>query len=346
MHKQVRIIRTASGAESIELHSGARLRFVTRTGGSGRGFSADLVVIDEAFNLTAEQMASVLPTLSARPNPQVWYTSSAGMSASEQLARIRGRGIRGGDPSLAYFEWSAEDGSYLDDRGAWAQANPTLGYLIPESFVVTERAALPDEQFGRERLGLWAGSPLKSRPVSAESWALTTSETKPTGNPVFFVTIAKEMASASILVAALQDEVPHVEVAEHAPGVAWLTGRLQELAARYPAAKFGAYSAGPVKSWIPTLTELGIELDLISATDTSAACAHLQRLSEDLAFTHSPDPVLSDSLRGAAIRDLDGGGWVWDWKRSTGDLAPLAGATGALWLLNSQPAYDILSSVY
>jgi hypothetical protein len=92
--KQVRIIRTAAGAEAIELHSGARLRFVTRSGGSGRGFSADLVVIDEAYNLTAESMAAVLPTMAARPNPQIWYTSSAGMVASEQLAHIRERGSR------------------------------------------------------------------------------------------------------------------------------------------------------------------------------------------------------------------------------------------------------------
>ena len=93
--KQVRIIRTAAGAEAIELHSGARLRFVTRSGGSGRGFSADLVVIDEAYNLTAESMAAVLPTMAARPNPQIWYTSSAGMVASEQLAHIRARGRSG-----------------------------------------------------------------------------------------------------------------------------------------------------------------------------------------------------------------------------------------------------------
>jgi phage terminase large subunit-like protein len=155
-NRQVRIIRTAAGAEAIELHSGARLRFVTRSGGSGRGFSADLIVIDEAYNLTAESMAAVLPTLSARPNPQVWYTSSAGMQSSDQLARVRARGVAGDDPTLAYFEWSAADGASLDDREAWAQANPALGLRIPERFVASERAALPDEQFGRERLGLWA----------------------------------------------------------------------------------------------------------------------------------------------------------------------------------------------
>jgi hypothetical protein len=340
LRKQVRIIRTAAGAEAIELHSGARLRFVTRTGGSGRGFSADLVVIDEAYNLTAEQMAAVLPTLSARPNPQVWYTSSAGMAASEQLARIRARGIRGGDPSLAYFEWSASDDSYLDDRVAWAQANPTLGYLIPESFVVTERAALPDEQFGRERLGLWAGSPLKPRPVSNESWELTAHDVRPSGDPVFFITIAKDMSSATINVAAMHDGVPHDEIAEHASGVAWLTERVQQLHARYPSAKFGAFQAGPVKSWLPTFAEFGISIDMVSSTEAPAACAHLQRLADDLAFTHSPDRVLAESLRHAKRRELDGGGWTWDWRRSTGDVAPIAGVTGALWLLETSPPGD------
>ena len=61
LNSMVRAIRTSSGAESIELHSGARIRFVTRTGGSGRGFSADLIVIDEAYNLTAEALGAVLP---------------------------------------------------------------------------------------------------------------------------------------------------------------------------------------------------------------------------------------------------------------------------------------------
>jgi hypothetical protein len=343
--KQVRIIRTAAGAEAIELHSGARLRFVTRTGGSGRGFSADLVVIDEAYNLTAEQMAAVLPTLSARPNPQVWYTSSAGMPSSEQLSRIRARGTRGGDPSLAYFEWSASDGSDLDDRAAWAEANPALGIRIPEMFVVAERAALPDEQFGRERLGLWAESLIKPRPIPAEAWALAAQDIRPDGPPVFFLTVARDLSSATIAVAALHDDRPHVELADHRHGTGWLEDRVLELAAKYPQSPFAAYGAGPLKSWAPTFEESGLRLMMFSATEASAAFAHLQRLADDLAFTHSPDPTLNASLKGAQWRELDGGGKAWDWRKSSGDVAPMAAITGALWLLETHPAYDVLESV-
>ena len=234
LSRQVRIIRTAAGAESIELHSGARLRFVTRTGGSGRGFSADLVVIDEAYNLTAESMAAVLPTLSARPNPQIWYTSSAGMASSDQLARVRERGIKGGDPSLAFFEWSAADGSDLDDRAAWAQANPSLGYRVPESFVVTERAALPDEQFGRERLGLWADRN-EAQAIDPVVWASLTDALAPRGSsPTFAVATAPDRSWAAVAAAWWRDDGSvQVSVADYRQDATWVADRVAELRARW-----------------------------------------------------------------------------------------------------------------
>ena len=80
LRKKVRAIRTAAGEEGIELLNGSRLRFIARSRGSGRGFSGDLVILDEAYALSDEAMAALMPTLSARPNPQIWYTSSASSS--------------------------------------------------------------------------------------------------------------------------------------------------------------------------------------------------------------------------------------------------------------------------
>src|SRR5258708_2113903 len=76
--RRVARIRTAAGAEAIELKNGKRLRFIARSSGSGRGFSSDLVVLDEAYKLGDQEMAALLPTLSARPDPPGWYTSTAG----------------------------------------------------------------------------------------------------------------------------------------------------------------------------------------------------------------------------------------------------------------------------
>lgn len=234
LSSRVRIVRTAAGSESIELHSGARLRFVTRTGGSGRGFSADLIVIDEAYNLTAEAMAAVLPTMSARPNPQVWYTSSAGMTSSDQLERVRARGLAGGDPSLAYFEWSAEAGADLDDPDVWAAANPALGIRIPEHFVAAERAALPDEQFARERCGIWADRSQRQAALDPAAWDALRSEADPSGQVSFAVATAPDRSWAAIGAAWRRpDGRVQVELVDYRRGAGWVADASKPLRAKH-----------------------------------------------------------------------------------------------------------------
>jgi phage terminase large subunit-like protein len=153
--RQVARIRTAAGAEAVELKDGKRLRFVARSSGSGRGFTSDLVILDEAYKLGDQEMAALLPTLSARPDPQVWYTSTAGNRDSVQLGRVRERGVAaGGAASLAFLEWSAEETADPADPVTWAQANPGLGRRIAVDYIERERSALAPEAFARERLSI------------------------------------------------------------------------------------------------------------------------------------------------------------------------------------------------
>jgi phage terminase large subunit-like protein len=326
---QVRIIRTAAGAEAIELHSGARLRFITRSGGSGRGFSADLVVIDEAYNLTAEQMAAVLPTMAARPNPQIWYTSSAGMVASDQLAHIRGRGLRGGDPSLAYFEWSAEDDSDLDDRKAWAQANPSMGYRVPESFIATERAALPDEQFGRERLGLWADRNADREAIDFGLWSglIDLLPTAPSGSLSVGVSTAPDRTWASVSAAWRRpDGSTHLLIGDdYRRGTAWVGDRVNQLRSRY---------GGRVVVDTPSR---GLVADAIEPGTGEQAKAHnaLADAVEAGTVRHGNEPALNTSVRAARWK-TSGDTRVLDRKGST-DISPLVAAALAMHGLTTAP---------
>ena len=153
--RKVARVRTAAGAEAIELKDGKRLRFVARSSGSGRGFTSDLVILDEAYKLGDQEMAALLPTLSARPDPQVWYTSTAGGPDSIQLGRVRARGVAGSDPSLAFMEWSAEDDDDPADERVWARANPGMAAgRLTGDYIERERAALGPEAFARERLSI------------------------------------------------------------------------------------------------------------------------------------------------------------------------------------------------
>jgi phage terminase large subunit-like protein len=172
---QVSRIRTAAGAEAVELKDGKRLRFVARSSGSGRGFTSDLVILDEAYKLGDQEMAALLPTLSARPDPQVWYTSTAGGPDSIQLGRVRARGVAGGDRSLAFLEWSAdEDGYDPADPADWARANPGLGIRIAPEYVEREMAALGPDAFARERLSIgdWpVGDAGQWETITADAWS-------------------------------------------------------------------------------------------------------------------------------------------------------------------------------
>jgi hypothetical protein len=73
--QRVKRITHAHGAESVELHSGARIQFGTRR--HGRGFSCDCLIAEDADRFSDEDFRALLPALSAGPNPQIWCTWSA-----------------------------------------------------------------------------------------------------------------------------------------------------------------------------------------------------------------------------------------------------------------------------
>lgn len=200
--------RLTNGQEQIELKSeptlimgpnGSRVRkreaprllFVARSRGSARGFTADLLVYDEAMILSTESVGASLPTLSTLPNPQVWFTGSAGMEDSFQLARLHNQ-IAKGSKKIFGAEWSAQlhketcprddrkgrpDNNYIvcedpahmdrDDPKTWAVANPTMGHRISEEHIrETELDTMDPKEFDRERLGVgqW--------PAEEAAWAV------------------------------------------------------------------------------------------------------------------------------------------------------------------------------
>ena len=94
------------------MKDGSRLLFKTRTKKLGRGFSPQLVVLDESMFLEEEAMMALRPTLSAQPNPQLWFTGSAGLEDAFEFGRVRSRAINALstgelDPYLFFAEWSA-----------------------------------------------------------------------------------------------------------------------------------------------------------------------------------------------------------------------------------------------
>jgi phage terminase large subunit-like protein len=329
LSKRVKKVRTSHGEEGIELTTGARLRFVARSTGSGRGFTGDVVILDEAYNLASEGMAALLPTLSARPNPQIWYTSSAGMESSDQLRRVRERGVSGESKRLAYFEWSADAEASPDDRAAWAQANPALGIRISEEFVESERDAMDELGFARERLGVWF-DPSARAVIPDAVWRALADASQPIAGPLVMAVDANpERTAAAIAVAGRRsDGLAQLEIVPNdKAGTSWVVPRLLELNAKHRPVAWVLDPASAAGAWLPALQGAGIEPLLVSGRELAQACgAFYEDAVENRSFRHRDDPRLNDALAGARRRRL-GDAWAWDRRDSTVDISPLVAAT-------------------
>lgn len=327
LSRRVARMRTSHGEEGIELMDGSRLRFVARSTGSGRGFTGDLLILDEAYNLGADQMAALLPTLSARPNPQVWYTSSAGMITSDQLRAVRIRGRRGDSDRLAYFEWSCPEGCDLDDPANWAQANPTMGYRIDLDFIAAEHKALPDDVFARERLGIWAEDN-RQTVIDMNMWAACGDPESRPGTKVAFAIDAKPDSSAAAIASAgrRDDGRLHTKVVDHLPGMGWVVERIAELNQRYRPVAVLLDPSSPAGSLIADLAEVGIEPILVNAREMGQACGAFHNDVVNDQLRHTDQETLNTALRQATTRTL-GDAWAWDRRHGRGDICPLVATT-------------------
>ena len=150
--------RFANGQESIELKNGATYKVVAATRDGARGLTADLLFIDELREISEEAMKAAKPTTRARPNSQSLFTSNAGDAYSLVLNDLRERALSYPAASLGWYEYSAPQHSAVDDRKAWAMANPALGITISEDVLAEAVSTDSVETIKTEMLCTWVSS--------------------------------------------------------------------------------------------------------------------------------------------------------------------------------------------
>jgi phage terminase large subunit-like protein len=345
LDRRVMRVRTSHGDEGIELKGGQRLRFVARSTGSGRGFSGDTVILDEAYNLSAKATSALIPTMSARPNPQLWYTSSAPLDGPESdvLRRLCKRGRAGESSSLAYLEYCATNDANLNDPEVWADANPGFGVRITEEFIGFERAALEPDDFARERLGIWFEDQLGAQVIPAAAWAACEDpKSGPVGEVKFSLDVAPERTASAIGVAGASGRRgSHIEVVEHLPGVSWVVARAKELQEAW-GGLFAIAEGSPAWSLEPELTAVGVKVLPVKVSEHVQACGQLYDAVIEHEVRHLGQSELNKALSGADRRPY-GDAWVWSRKNSSTDISPLVAVTLALWA-HSKPAEAVIAT--
>jgi hypothetical protein len=68
--------------------------------GAGRGFSPDVVILDEAFKLPHEALSALMPAIVGQAEPADRLRLVDGLPGLEILWSLVERGRAGGDPSL------------------------------------------------------------------------------------------------------------------------------------------------------------------------------------------------------------------------------------------------------
>jgi len=243
----------------MRLVTGCQYRVAAASRKGGRGFSGDLILLDELREHQSwDSWSAVTNTMNARPKAQAWAFSNAGDSLSIVLRYLRAQAHRdlgwpdgdadaeilegldeemqeylaeNNDEVLGWFEWSAAPDAKRTDRNAWAQANPSLNHTDVVENCVTERAisaALrtnPPGQFEIEVLCRWV-SMAEAGPFPEGSWRETQdNDARPADDSPRFVALSMSWNRGKCYIARAaktDDGVPVAGIAADRTGSDWV----------------------------------------------------------------------------------------------------------------------------
>lgn len=326
--------------EHIETLGGCRLEFRTRTKSGGRGFTCDLLVLDEALELTEEQMAAIGPTLAARPGAQLWYTSTVPKFGDQHLCKVR-RYAKAGKPRLAYVEWGADKHARLDDPEQLAQANPAFNVRITMERLEDLRRILGDDAFKTECMGIWP-------PSSDDLWQIVSetawndqkdAESRAEGGVALGIAMTNDRSAVYIgYVGKRAAGGRHMGLRARFIGSGEVVERVKALKTERKggvcAVVIGAND--PARSLLPDLRAAGIEVITPGTADVGAECGAIydaltgegNGAVRDLWHSGKEEP-LRDAFAAAAKKKVSTNLWIWETLDVAIDPAALFSVTFA-----------------
>lgn len=337
--RRVESVMKALNREYIRFKGGQTIRIKARSVSGSRGFSADCLLLDEAQILGRPAWSSILPTMSARENPQAWLlgTPPTPQDDGEVFEQIREQALSKTGRRLSYLEWSADADDDMDDPKTWAKANPAYGTRIQREAIEAERSSMSDEQFSMERLGMWAAEAGR-RVIDEGSW-------NDVGDPASMaierltlaIDVPPDRSVASVALAGLRaDGRWHVELDAQRKSVDWVIPWVKSRAE-----KNRLHSV--VVDEVAGLTEerrgrnylIGTDVEVTLAgaegRHMAIACAKFFDSVIDGSLRHTDQPQVNVALSVATKRPIPSGGWAWNRKDAASDITPIVSMTLALW---------------
>ena len=338
LHALLKTVRKTNGQQAIYLTNGGMVRFTTRTDSLARGRSYDVLIYDEAQELTAAQQEASLPTISAssQHNTQVIYLGTPpGPECAGTVFRELHDRVHDGKSKAAWMEWSADRPGDPNDKALWYETNPSLGTLIDESAIESEAAGMSQDGFCRERLNWWSSVGPSSSPIGAREWDACRVAEPPKGGIVSYgVKFAPDGSMYAISAAVRKGDRCFVEVVDYVNAshgteqlAAWIAQRKSEFATVAIDGRVGsdALSQRLVALGIPTR-----QMILTRSAQVAAAASMLVDMVRSQRAEHMGFDILTESATKCAKRPIGSDG-AFSFGLGVTDSTPVESAALALW---------------
>lgn len=338
-------IYRAGGYEGIYFANGACIEFQTRTESGGRGGTYQIIVFDEAQELTSGQQDAVLPTASAageidegEADPQMIYigTTPGPESRGTVFRELHDRAHEG-DSTVWWLEWAAT-GDSLEDVDVhsvdlWYACNPAMGRRMSERVVRNEHDTMSRDGFARERLGWW--SPTAGKPATAISerkWdGLSTDDPPADGAIAYGIRFSADGSDVSLCAALKHDGGVHVEQVRRenmSAGLTWLAEFVSQRADKACVCVIDGKSG--VQALVDRLGRMPNNyIHVASAADAVASAGTLlDMVNEGRLSWYAGQDDLRDSAVTSIRRNIgNSGSWGFGGENPT----PIAAASLAVW---------------
>ncbi len=321
-------IYRAQGLEGIYFTNGGCIEFQTRTASGGRGDTYDVIIIDEAQELTDAQLEALKPTTLASESgdPQMIYLGTPpGPECSGTVFRhMHDRAHDGSAPNIWWLEWAVDEIPDMSNTESVLdlayKTNPAMGYRIRERVMrdAIETATDP-AGFAREYLGWWSKQAVINAVLDTLRWqTCKTSKPPKTGIVSFGVKFSLDGQHVA-LAACLKPSrgKPHIEVVSANTTARGITRLAKSLASRKSDIAVVVID-GRAKSELleRRLRDSGFlkkQIKVCQTKDVTAACSMLEDAVNEGTITHFDQPGLNDSAANSTRRKVGGsGGWAFD----------------------------------
>ena len=331
-------IKRAQGNESVNFANGGSIEFNTRTNAVARGKTFDVIVVDEAQELTDEQADALTPTTIASDSgdPQMIYlgTPPNAKCPGTVFRRLHNDAHDGKSGDAWWLEWAATEIGDRYDVDRWYRCCPAMGYRIREDVMRDAADKSSDDGFAREYLGWWSNDALEiEHVISARAWALCETDDPPTdGIMCAGVKFGSDRTTLSACIRP-KDGAPYVEWVDTRPiadGIGWCAEWIDARRAKIAVVAIDGGNAAALTTRLADIGFLRKAVEVARPSDMARAVSMLTNAVNERDLAHYGQDELTDSATKCAKRRIgqDGVGFA---DASGADSTLIESCALALW---------------